>query len=516
MLERLQEKYTGIYVTADYLTASRARLLFKFQVVFLGVAVFLQFSMLAVGWIDFIKTLAITPVLVVGVMISMYFIRRGSYQKAARVLVTFGSVAVIAGLLREPFYNPEYGYTSYIYFIYPCLAMCTIFSTMGFLAFITGLFIVTDIALFIIMKKIVPGVNPKQITIALNNTVASFLLFFLLSYLNNRIMEKNTWIAESEAEKNEKHNTFITKILGESSSLIVGSMHRMSKRSEGFALDTKEQAESIKSMTGSIGGISEQIERIATIAGAQHDAVDEMTERLSELNGAMARMDAALEKSGITIGEITAKATEGENALRLMEKNISNVRESSGQMGEIASIINDISDQINLLSLNAAIEAARAGDSGRGFAVVADEISKLADRTASSIKDINALIKRNDDETGRGMDVMKKTVQTITAIINGVNSVASGMETLVLEKNRQGETGSAVNVVAADLRARSKEITAAAGEQKTAIGTIMNDVGSISEIAEKSFTAAGDLSHEALELVEQMNDFNKRIAEYGR
>ena len=516
MLEKFQEKYTKLYNDADYLTASRVRLLLKFQIVFLVVSVFLQFSMLAVGWVDFVKTLAITPLLLAGVLVSMYFLKRGAYQSAARVLVTFASMAVVAGLIREPFYNPEYGYTSYVYFIYPCLAMCTIFSTMGFLAFITGMFILTDIALFIIMKTIVPGVNPKQITIALNNTVASFLLFYLLSFLNNRIMQKNTWIAMNEAEKNEEHNTFIKKILGESSLLIVGSMHSMSERSEDVAHDTKEQAESIKNMTGSIGGISGQIERIATIAVAQHNAIDTMTARLSDLNGAMARMDAALGKSGITINEITAKATEGENALRLMEKNISNVRESSGQMGEIASIINDISDQINLLSLNAAIEAARAGDSGRGFAVVADEISKLADRTASSIKDINALIKRNDNETGRGMDVMKKTVETITAIIDGVNSVAAGMETLVQEKNRQGETGSAVNQVAADLKNRSIEITAAAGEQKAAIGAIMTDVQSISDISERSFRAAGDLSREALELLDHMDDFNRRIADYGK
>ena len=70
---------------------------------------------------------------------------------------------------------------------------------------------------------------------------------------------------------------------------------------------------------------------------------------------------------------------------------IQSIGESSKQIADTLSMIKDISDQINLLALNASIEAARAGDAGRGFAVVADEISKLADQTAGSIKAIDSL-----------------------------------------------------------------------------------------------------------------------------
>ena len=82
-----------------------------------------------------------------------------------------------------------------------------------------------------------------------------------------------------------------------------------------------------------------------------------------------------------------------------MNVSITNITESSQQVTDIISIIDDISDKINLLSLNAAIEAARAGEAGRGFAVVADEISKLADQTAASINDIDSLIRKNNNES---------------------------------------------------------------------------------------------------------------------
>ena len=88
---------------------------------------------------------------------------------------------------------------------------------------------------------------------------------------------------------------------------------------------------------------------------------------------------------------------------------------SSREMMGIVDIINDISEKINLLSLNAAIEAARAGDAGRGFAVVADEISKLADQTAISIKEIDRLIKVNNDEITAGGDNIDSAIDTISA-----------------------------------------------------------------------------------------------------
>ncbi len=105
----------------------------------------------------------------------------------------------------------------------------------------------------------------------------------------------------------------------------------------------------------------------------------------------------------------------------------------------LLGIINNISEQINLLSLNAAIEAARAGEAGRGFAVVAQEIGKLSDQTATSLKGIEDIIISNDNEIKIGIDNIQNTVSTLSKIIDGFVEIARLMENISSKLEKQNE-----------------------------------------------------------------------------
>ena len=512
---KLMNRVLEVFDKEDYLLYTRARLLFIFQMILLVSVLLLQFSMLFAGWEDFVKTAFITPGIFFGMLISIYVLKKGNYGTASKIVISVCSLAVIGGLIREPFMNPEFALSSYIFFVYPCLALCVVFSEPKFLAFITAAFIAASAAVFIIMKTIVPGVNMKQIIIFLNNTVFSFIIFWIISLLISRIFNKSIVLVTKESEKNIRSYNFIKKVLGDNTTAITESMKKMSSKSDLFSQNTRDLASTIEEITANIEEITGGIENIAETAGVQNHDVDEIKVRLDDLSSVIAAMDSIVGQSLAETIKITENARSGEKSLGVMEQNVGRIMNSSIEMKNIVGMINDISDRINLLSLNAAIEAARAGDAGRGFAVVADEISKLADQTASSIKEITSLIAANETETGAGINVIRETVAIIKSIISGVDSINLKMSGLAQYKESQKSAGDSVTRSIINLSERSSQISLAAYEQKEGINEILKHISGINVISTSNSNGADELYADSQELVELMNGFSNIIDEYN-
>jgi methyl-accepting chemotaxis protein len=172
----------------------------------------------------------------------------------------------------------------------------------------------------------------------------------------------------------------------------------------------------------------------------------------------------------------------------------------SDQIGEIVGTIEDIADQTNLLALNAAIEAARAGEQGRGFAVVADEVRALAERTTKATKEIAQMIKAIQNETKGAIMSMEEGV---TEVERGAQEAAKSGEALDNILNQ-------INAVAQEIN----QIATAAEEQTATTTEITNNIQMITEVVQMSASCSIEAAGSAKELLANAEKLQSLVREF--
>jgi len=250
-------------------------------------------------------------------------------------------------------------------------------------------------------------------------------------------------------------------------------------------------------------GASEQTQQAAEVAGA----VEEMTKTILEntRNASQAADNAndagrKAKEGGKVVNETITGMNKIAEVVRKSTEKVQALGRSSDQIGEIAQVIDDIADQTNLLALNAAIEAARAGEQGRGFAVVADEVRKLAERTTKATKEIADMIKQ----------IQKDTTEAVIAMEEGTIEVSHGIK-LANQAGVSLQDIIAGSEIVVDI---VNQVAAASEEQSTAANEISKSIETISNVTQETATgtsqiarAAEDLSRLTLNLEQLTNQF---------
>ncbi len=275
--------------------------------------------------------------------------------------------------------------------------------------------------------------------------------------------------------------------------VINSTADRVSQSSGQTQLNAVELAEASEHQAQEIANVSAAINEMAI-------SIDQVSTNASE-SAAVAQRSVAIAYNG---ADVVQRSIEGMNVIRdqIQEtsKRIKRLGESSQEIGDIVSLINDIADQTNVLALNAAIQASMAGDAGRGFAVVADEVQRLAERSANATKQIETLVKTIQADTNEAVMSMESTT---SEVVRGARLAKDAGEALEEVQN--------VSNALADL---IQNISNAAQQQADSAGHISNAMNIIQDITSQTSSgtmatarSVGELSEMAAALQESVTGF---------
>ena len=372
---------------------------------------------------------------------------------------------------------------------------------------------------YVILTDETAMVNNSGVLFAVGGIVLVALIGLVM------IRDTRKQLAE-QANQNERNQAAILQLLDEIADLAEGDLSIHASVTENFtgaiadsinfAIDqmrvlvsninnlSVQVASAATATEDTAGNLSKAAESQAKEIGAATQAINEMAVSIDQVSSNAAESAAVAERAvdiannGSHVVQATILGMDTiRGQIQETSKRIKRLGESSQEIGDIVSLINDIADQTNILSLNAAIQASMAGDAGRGFAVVADEVQRLAERSSAATKQIAALVKTIQTDTNEAVISME---QTTSEVVGGAKRAQDAG--VALEE---------IEGVSTNLAELIQNISNAARQQAVSAGHVSNTMTVIQEITAQTVNTTEQTAQSIGQLTTMANEMRSSV-----